>query len=52
MEQEEDKQKLGVIPSKAEGALSSRSSSWDAHIGQSWSSVCQEEAMQEASSVK
>ena len=32
-------EKFGVIPSKPEGALSCHSDSWDAQVGQSWSSV-------------
>lgn len=33
-------EKFGVIPSKPKGALSCHSDSWDAQIGQRWSSVC------------
>lgn len=51
IEEEEDEEKLGVIPSKPEGALSFHSGSWDAQTGQSWFSVCWEEVMQGAPSV-
>ena len=40
MEEEEEEEKLGVIPSKPEEALSCHSNSWDAQTWQSWSSVC------------